>query len=161
MKTKKDKKRTYYVYELLNSEGSIEYIGRTTLPKKRMWQHTKQRPIKGYGMGKFYGRTDLIMNILQTFDVSTHASHYETELKIKNGIPPTEKINSTNNALKNFSVERIPVYAYTRDGEYVGEFVSQDDCSKKLNLTKSAVSYVVSGKIKHTKGYIIIRKRVS
>jgi hypothetical protein len=76
--------KKYYVYELMNLMGSIEYVGESINPYKRFYSHTKYKP--GYknqspSYGKFYGRCDLVMNIVNEFESKKEAFHYQCELQ--------------------------------------------------------------------------------
>ena len=49
-----------------------------------------------------------------------------------------------------------PVMVYDLNGKYIGEFKSIKECEDKLKIKN--VSYVINGKRKHSKNYIIKRK---
>ena len=79
------KNKPYHsVYELINTLGSIEYVGVTNNPPYRFWQHTKRYP-------QFLGRTDVVMHIVKKFDNRSEALMYEGELKLEYGMEWTEK----------------------------------------------------------------------
>jgi predicted GIY-YIG superfamily endonuclease len=80
--------KKYYVYELINHYGTIEYVGETYRPKGRMYDHTKCKP-SGRN-GKFYGRQDLVMNIVSVFDNRKDARELEGKLKLDYGMEHTE-----------------------------------------------------------------------
>ena len=69
----------HYVYELINLLGTVEYVGETRNPKDRMRMHTKVKP--GPGCGKFYGRQDIIMNIVAEFGTRREAWKYQCKLQ--------------------------------------------------------------------------------
>jgi predicted GIY-YIG superfamily endonuclease len=71
----------YYVYELINLLGTVEYVGETRNPKRRESQHTKDKPGHGNGSGKFYGRQDLIMNIVAEFPRRREALDLQDKLQ--------------------------------------------------------------------------------
>jgi predicted GIY-YIG superfamily endonuclease len=85
--------KQYYVYELINHYGTIEYVGETYRPTYRMKQHTiyKYQYANNGGNGKFYGRQDLIMNIVAVFDNRKEARELEGRLKLEYGMEHTEK----------------------------------------------------------------------
>ena len=64
-----------YVYELINSVGTVEYVGETIDPKRRMWQHVKDVN------GKFTGRLDLHMHIVDSFETKKEAYEFQIELQ--------------------------------------------------------------------------------
>jgi len=86
--------KKYYVYELVNQQGYVEDVGETYTPDIRMKQHTKLKPTSS-GIGKWYGRDDLIMNIVKEFDNRTDALKLEGQLKLVHGIEWTERIRSS------------------------------------------------------------------
>jgi predicted GIY-YIG superfamily endonuclease len=147
----------HYVYELINLYGSVEDVGETTRPKWRLYQHTKVKPEGGHG--KYYGRQDLVMNIVDTFDNRSDALKLETELKLSYGLEPTERNRNSKNGRKagllyggkNAEV----VLVYKKDGSFVGEYQSQRHCAIALQLSHSKVCEVSNGKLPQTKGYLI------
>ena len=77
--------KTYKVYELINSIGTVEYVGETTLSHTRLRQHTR------CVNGKFYGRQDLVMNIVAEFNNRAEARQLEGRLKLEHGLEWTER----------------------------------------------------------------------
>lgn len=47
---------------------------------------------------------------------------------------------------------------YLKNGDYVGEYKSQIECAKQLNLIDTQISRVINGRLKTTGGYIIKKK---
>ena len=85
----------FYVYELINDETVVEYVGVTKHPNKRLFQHTKIKPHKvkpssTYGM--FYGREDIRMEIIVGFDTRKEALKTEGAIKEENGLLWTEQL---------------------------------------------------------------------
>jgi predicted GIY-YIG superfamily endonuclease len=78
--------KIYYVYELINSVDTIEYVGETYRPTYRLKQH-----INYNNGGQFNGRQDLIMNIVSQFNTRAEALKLERQLKIEYNLPLTEK----------------------------------------------------------------------
>jgi predicted GIY-YIG superfamily endonuclease len=66
----------YYVYELVNLLGTVDWVGRTIDPKRRFWQHTKTPS------GRFYQRQDLSMHIIASFESKKEATQLEHELQV-------------------------------------------------------------------------------
>jgi hypothetical protein len=139
--------KKYYVYELINFMGTFEYVGETYRPKFRMNSHTKIKPsTTGKNReGKFYGRQDLIMNIVSEFDNRKDALELEGKLKLSHGMQWTER---------NQNVER-PVIVYKKDGSIVGIYQNLLRASKELGLNNSHASKALRGLLKTTNGYII------
>jgi hypothetical protein len=70
-----------YVYELINDKGIVEYVGESINPLNRFKEHTKHKPRRG--MGKFYGRNDISLNVVKGFDNHKDAYQYQLELQSK------------------------------------------------------------------------------
>ena len=75
-----------YVYELINLMGTVEYVGETQNPKRRFREHTRSKPTSGLGVGKFYGRTDIFINIVKEFDNRKDAYDYQCKLQKEYGL---------------------------------------------------------------------------
>jgi predicted GIY-YIG superfamily endonuclease len=71
-----------YVYELINSVGTIEYVGETIDTKRRFAQHTT------WLSGKFKGRTDLTMHVVDSFVTKKEAYEFQNELQKFWGLAP-------------------------------------------------------------------------
>lgn len=76
----------YFVYEIVNSNEKIEYIGQTENPQARM---------KGHRKGLFKNRSDVNMRIVQSFETRKEALEFEGSHKIANGFEWTEKMGGT------------------------------------------------------------------
>ena len=74
---------TYYVYEIMNSLGTVEYVGITKNYRLRKWRHFA-RPTKHHG--KFYGRMDCLMYKVAEFPNKQEALSYEKELHGLHGL---------------------------------------------------------------------------
>jgi predicted GIY-YIG superfamily endonuclease len=90
--------KTWYTYELINIYGTIEYVGCTYRPQYRLMQHTKCKP-KG-GVGKFYGRQDLTLHIVDHFENRKEALEAEGRLKSEYGMEWTERTTLISNGKK-------------------------------------------------------------
>jgi predicted GIY-YIG superfamily endonuclease len=65
----------YYVYEIVNLFGTIEYVGETNNPKLRFINHKCKN-------GIFYKRQDIIMNVLdETYNTKKEAFLRQIELQ--------------------------------------------------------------------------------
>ena len=84
--------KTHYVYELYNLLGTIEYVGETTVPKHRLRCHKCKS--KSSGNGKFYGRTDISMNIVKEFNSKKEAYAYQCQLQKQYGLETDAETNS-------------------------------------------------------------------
>ena len=87
IRNKKSMKK-YYVYELINLYGSVEYVGETTRPYARFAEHTKYNK-----KSKVFGRSDVFMNIVKEFKDRKSAFAYQVELQKEYGhITDSEKL---------------------------------------------------------------------
>ena len=86
-------KDTHHLYELINSLGTVEYVGISCNPKSRYYYHTKAKPKSSNdcSRGKFYGRQDLFLHIVNTFTDRSEALRQEGELKSHYGFLWSEK----------------------------------------------------------------------
>lgn len=80
--------KTYYVYELINNNNEVEYVGMSYRPEYRFRQHINHKP--SIGVGKFYGRNDLSLHIRKGFDKGT-ARIFECMLQMYRGFVPEDK----------------------------------------------------------------------
>jgi hypothetical protein len=148
---------SYFVYELVNLMGTVEYVGRTKEPKMRWIEHVKKKPIEGIsGKGLFYGRQDLVMNLVKEFDNVKDANYYEGRLKLEHGFNWGERDNFVKNG---FRAPRA-VLVYKLDGTFVGDFVSTEEAAHRLDVWSGNIGKVLSGKIKQTGGYTFKYKTI-
>ena len=85
----------YYVYELINLMGTVEYVGETSNPPYRFIQHTTIKPRKKEsGHGQFYLRLDISMNIVEIYPTKKEARKIEEELQIYWGLKTDRSKNS-------------------------------------------------------------------
>jgi hypothetical protein len=81
--------KKHFVYELYTELGPVEYVGETTNPTRRFYDHT-------YKTGKFYKRNDIKMRIADMFDTKKEAWNRQCELQTMYGlITDGEKIAVT------------------------------------------------------------------
>lgn len=69
----------YCVYKLVNTKGEVEYVGETTNPRIRFSNHRNK-------YGKFSGREDLEMVVLEYYDTRKEAYLKQIELQISLGL---------------------------------------------------------------------------
>ena len=77
----------YYVYELVNLLGTVEYVGQTNNPKERFRYHTRVKPRINSRYGKFYKRLDLSMHVVASYPTRAEAKRAEEELQLFWGFP--------------------------------------------------------------------------
>jgi predicted GIY-YIG superfamily endonuclease len=83
--------KTHYVYELYNLVGTIEYVGETIDTKRRFQNHIKSK------IGKFYGRTDISINVVKGFDIRKDAYQHQCQLQKQYGLITDSEIHSKAN----------------------------------------------------------------
>jgi predicted GIY-YIG superfamily endonuclease len=74
-----------HVYELINTQGIAEHVGETENIKRRFYQHTTSKT------GKFYGRTDLFLRVVNSFDTKKEAYEFQNELQKFWGLTPDNR----------------------------------------------------------------------
>jgi len=79
----------YYVYELVNLMGTVEHVGETVRPKRRLYDHTKNKSYKG----KFLGRLDISMHVVTSLPTKVEALDKEYELQVYWGLPTDKERN--------------------------------------------------------------------
>ena len=148
--------KTYHVYELVNSQGAVEYVGRTTKPNARMYDHTKRKPAPGQGM--FYGRTDISMAIVKTFTNSREAGRYEGELKLSYGFEWTEsevgkRAGKLNGKLPNYTGRKLDYEKaqyirtqYAKKVDVFGNRITQDRLAKAFGISVSKINNLLNNK---------------
>ena len=141
--------KKYYVYEIVNLMGTVEYVGQSCDLKARMANHKAPK-------GKFKGRNDIFMNIVAEFDNVSDAFDYECLLQTQYGFK-TDRHSHSNN--KSYRLPD-PILVYDLSGNFIGEYPSLCNTSKLLNINKSAIRSVLIGNYKQCKGYIFKYKVV-
>ena len=137
----------YCVYEIINSEEKIEYIGQTENPQSRIKAHRK---------GLFKNRPDIKMRIVQSFETRKEALAFEGSHKIANGFGWTEKMGGTfegrSNGGKKTILENRSSEACSKGGKTGASGKSQKESGKFLEFCSAggkAVGAIVGNRI-HT-----------
>ena len=76
-----EKDKIWYVYEIINVLGTVEYVGYTSDPRMKKWKHFKNKPKPGCFHGKFYQRQDCFFHIIDQFKTKIDARNLETKLQ--------------------------------------------------------------------------------
>ena len=141
-----------YVYELINFMGTVEYVGETKNPNKRFYQHTKLKFTGVSGNGKFYGRQDLVINVVKEFNDTKSCFRYETELKLYHGLVPSEHLTRRMNGINNSA--KAVIITNIKTGE-IKEFYGLQNACQNMGLNTGEAGRVArGGKLQH-KGYYI------
>lgn len=89
----------YKVYELINTMGTVEYVGVTKRDLNiRFLEHIRNSPIHNNGHGKFKGRQDLTIIEVESFETIKAALALEGTLKLEHNLEWVEG-NNLNNML--------------------------------------------------------------
>ena len=81
----------YHVYQLLDATGDVVYVGKSNQPEVRFKQHTIVPPNPNNGHGMFYGRTDLALQVVASFETNAEALLEEGRIKKLQGMEWTER----------------------------------------------------------------------
>lgn len=129
--------KIWKVYEIINANGIVEYVGETVNIPNRWEQHICIS-------GKFFNRKDVSLRIVNMFDNKIDAFNYQCELQKKYGLS-IDKSSFTN----------IGIYCYDYDTmKFMYEFNSITDATDFLNIKhKSSITHVLKGRSKQCKGY--------
>ncbi len=132
----------YYVYELVNLLGTVEHVGQTVRPRIRFWEHTSTKPKKRSGKGKFYGRLDISMHIVSTFETKSEALQAEYDLQIQWGLPTDRETNQGskqgNSKLKEDQVREIK--------SLLSQNLSCGEIGRRFEVSNILVSLIRDGK---------------
>jgi hypothetical protein len=114
--------------------GSVEYVGESKNPQQRFNSHTKVKP--GKAMGSFYGRQDLLLNIVKSFNTRKEAYAYQCELQSQYGLT-TDREKSSQSMVgkkrKPFSLEhRQKISEANRKRKYSDETLKKMSDARKL-----------------------------
>ena len=149
--------KTHKVYKLANTEGTIEYIGCTYDTFVRYNAHIKRKT------SKFYGRDDLSLIVIKTFNIRKEALNYEGKEKIKNGFKWSERENSIKSGKKGGMIggpksakilgKPIRIYEY-KTNNIVGDYTSASEAARILKLNSSRLSSLARKERNHYRGYI-------
>jgi len=124
--------KKYSVYELINLMGSVEYVGETTRPEARFAEHIKYKSDKCSGKGKFYGRTDITMNIAGEFDNRKDAYNFQCQLQSEYGIKTDAEQNT-----RTHSEESKKKIGLTSKGRWTGK-THNEQSRKKMSEARKA-----------------------
>lgn len=141
----------YVVYQLVNGNGKVEYVGHTKNPKTRLNNHTCVN-------GKFAGRTDLRLEVIKSgFRKKSRAFEYECKLQKELGWETDkEKFVRLCKAIQQMGTDcrKVSIAAYKTTGEFLGIFPTILETARSFDLHTNLVWKVINNKQKSTKGYI-------
>jgi predicted GIY-YIG superfamily endonuclease len=133
----------WYVYQIVNEMGEVEYVGKTATPKRRWSQHTaKERYSSGQGL--FGNRTDVKFEIIKEFVNERTAELYEMQTKLELGLPVTECNIVGSKLMKVVQVKAI----CSKTGKELGVYSSIYKAAKELNVGFRSISSCIKGRVK-------------
>jgi predicted GIY-YIG superfamily endonuclease len=106
--------KKWYVYELINTMGTVEYVGESTNPKTRLRAHKCKN-------GKFHKRADIILHIVETFDNKVEAFEYQCHLQKEYGFLSDVQKRNKIRIGKKHSVETINKISKSMQGRKLTE----------------------------------------
>ncbi len=137
----------YYVYELVNLMGGIEYVGSSCNPKHRFYQHTKVK--RGIGRGRFFQRQDITINVVSHYPTKKEARKQEALLQKFWGLETESEVISRNNKGK-LSGEKCRFAKLTE--KQVNEIlvlleqkISQNVIAQKFGVGQPIISRIKNG----------------
>ena len=124
-----------HVYELRNATGKVEYVGTSHHPNQRLNEHTKR------STGLFYKRSDIVMYVVTGYETRKVAVQAEKELKIKNGLEPTE-FTCGQNTCKKLRKLTMQQAEEIRDLFATGNY-TKNQLGKQYNITGRSIGSIV------------------
>jgi predicted GIY-YIG superfamily endonuclease len=151
--------KKHYVYELINLYGTVEYVGESKNPYRRFRQHTKSKYEPKRSMGIFYGRQDLILNVVSEYDNYKDALNLEAKLKSNYGFPLTEKLGkikggSIGGKIGGGSIAKRPILQFDKTNTLIKRYESVSQAARELNIPNSSLTDCAKGRRKQTRGFI-------
>ena len=127
----------HHVYQLLDATGDVVYVGKSKSPKARFWNHIKRRPQPNKPWdGKFYGRTDLALQVVASFETEEEALLEEGRIKTLQGMAWTEKTGRNKRLLTFEQAEEIRE-KYEKGGH------THRGLAKEYNVSKGTISCII------------------
>lgn len=130
----------YYVYELINLMGGVDYVGHSDNPNGRFIQHTQRKP-QGRSIGKFYGRQDLLVNIVSAHPTRTEAKREEMRLQKFWGFKTEDEKNRSNQKNLKLTEDKVKEIKVLLQQE-----IPQREIAKRFGISKRSVLFIKQGK---------------
>lgn len=139
--------KLYYVYELVNLMGTVEYVGHTENPKRRYVQHTKKL---GNGQGKFFGRQDITMHLVSTHPTKKEAIKEELKLQSFWGFENEGEKSSRLRKEESRKGEKNPMSKLNsceviKIKKLINQKTPYDKIVKEFNISKNIISLIKNG----------------
>ena len=130
-----------YVYLLRDGNGNVVDVGESKSPKDRLYSKTKRKP--GPGHGKFYGRTDITLEVLKGYDDRKEARQEEKRLQ--------KLYNLTRYEDKAFREVNLKARKLTREQAeevkklYIPGKTTLSGIAKQYGVTRGVITGIVKG----------------
>jgi len=137
----------YYVYELINLQGTVEYVGQSKRPKVRFLQHTKYNP--GTSLhGRFLGRQDLILNVVSCYETKAEVLQAEYELQKFWGLPCDKEkaVGLSVNAGSKNTWAKLNEDQVKEIKRLISQNYKLTEIAKKFKVTHGSIGNIKSGK---------------
>lgn len=155
----------YYIYlHKRKDTGEIFYVGKGTKGKKSKHYHrARSKSGRNFIWHRITSKSSYDIIIYQDFDDEGLCVKREAELIKEYGqiIENTGPLSNISNEVDKFCISkdnmgvknRIPVYQYSLDGNFIAEYISQTEASKVTGILKCDITAACRGKRrKHTAG---------
>ncbi len=129
-------KTMYYVYDLIDNAGNTIYVGQSKNLKNRMYMH------KGIRKSPFYGRSDISIVPINSYNTRSDARKAEGERKLLLGFDWTENIAAKCGG----KLRRALTIPITKEIKliYDNGNITQTNLAKMYNVSQSTISLIVN-----------------
>ena len=136
----------FYVYELVNSLGTIEYVGETTNIESRLKNHLSKS-------GKFYARTDITINVVSEFDNRKDAFNYQCELQKQYGFETDFEKNLRGGPTGRDAHKKSILCFDFITNKFIKQYDAITDAAQELNIHSAQICRVLKGERNKCHGY--------
>lgn len=136
----------FYVYELVNSLGTIEYVGETTNIESRLKNHLSKS-------GKFYARTDITINVVSEFDNRKDAFNYQCELQKQYGFETDFEKNLRGGSTGRDAHKKSILCFDFITNKFIKQYDAITDAAQELNIHSAQICRVLKGERNKCHGY--------
>jgi predicted GIY-YIG superfamily endonuclease len=131
--------KTWKVYEIINSMGTVEWVGETCRSLESRFYEHKKKPQTNNTCGRFYGRSDVSIHLVAEFNNRPEALVLEKQLKLEYRLELNDFANGKKcRKLTLETAEEIKsIYANTK--------ITQHALGERYGVSRSAIAYIVRG----------------
>lgn len=139
--------QVFYVYILKNESGFVEYVGQTSRPKRREYEHFRRKYRPNAGHGRFYGRDDLHFIIVDQYSSKEESYKRQEDLQIQYGLP-TDTQRHGQNSVENTRKQRkftLATANYIRK-QYADGGITQKELANKYAVSRICITRILLNK---------------